>query len=58
MMFKLGLIGFIGMGKFIMVKIFVDLGCVVWDVDVVVYWLYFEGGVVVVLLLELFFLVV
>lgn len=55
MSFCLGLIGGIGMGKFIVVGIFCELGYLVWDVDVVVYWLYVVGGVVVQLVGVVFF---
>lgn len=47
LMYKLGLIGLIGMGKLIMFELFKVLGCFIWDVDVVVYCLYFKGGFVV-----------
>lgn len=53
-MIVLGFIGLIGMGKIVIVVMFVEVGLLVYDVDVVVYVFYEKGGVVVGLLFERF----
>lgn len=46
--------GLIGMGKLIIVKMFVEEGIFVYDVDWEVYFIYEKGGVVVLIVVEFF----